>query len=52
MTLSYETLRVACFPVGVRILALSVGAASRREAMPLAQPLVEKALRNSWRRCA
>ncbi|MEH2174103.1 hypothetical protein [Nostoc sp.] len=34
----YETLRVACFPVKVRGLALS-------EAMPLAKPLVEKALR-------
>ncbi|MEH2462473.1 hypothetical protein [Nostoc sp.] len=41
----YETLRVACFPEGVRGLALSVGAASLRVAMPLVQPLVEKALR-------
>ncbi|MEH1860920.1 MAG: hypothetical protein V7L21_23650 [Nostoc sp.] len=32
----YETLRVACFPVRLRRLALSVGAASGREAMPLA----------------
>ena len=32
----YETLRVACFPEGVRGLALSVRVASRREAMPQA----------------
>ncbi|YAG14073.1 hypothetical protein NSTC745_03410 [Nostoc sp. DSM 114161] len=32
-------------PADARRLALSVRAASRREAMPLAKPLVEKALR-------
>ncbi|MFN6483629.1 MAG: hypothetical protein RMY33_001795 [Nostoc sp. DedQUE03] len=40
-----ETLRVACFSEGVRGLALTVRAASRREAMPKALPLAEKALR-------
>ncbi|MEH2250355.1 hypothetical protein [Nostoc sp.] len=41
----YETLLLAYFFAGVHGFALSVRVVSRREAMPLAQPLVEKALR-------